>query len=112
MNQKCIDLDNTDDPDCSDDLKNHDDAELKLEADEYINRTITVRPNQSGSFSKLIRKLQVFQAHMYNKGIQYGLHERYNHTKAGYLITKLYKYSLTIPALPAVDVITWIADPE
>ena len=52
MNQKCIDLDNTDDPDCSDDLKNHDDAELKLEADEYINRTIIVHPKQSGSFFK------------------------------------------------------------
>ena len=90
MNQKCIELDDTDDPDCSDDLKNHDDAELKLEADEYINRTIIVHPKQSGSFSKLIRKLQVFQAHMFNKGIEYGLHEKYEHIKAGYLITKLY----------------------
>ena len=47
--------------------------------EDYINRTITVHPKQSGSFSKLIRKLQVFQAHMYNKGIEYGLHEKYEH---------------------------------
>ena len=72
-----------------------DKQKLKTDTDQvdhdYINRTITVRPKQSRSFSKLIRKLQVFQAHMFNKGIEYGLHERYEHTKASYLITELYK---------------------
>ena len=45
----------------------------------YIYRTIIIEPEKTASLSKLIRKLQVFQAHMYNKGIEYGLHEKYEH---------------------------------
>ena len=56
----------------------------------YIYRTIIIEPEKTASLSKLVRKLQVFQAHMYNKGIEYGLHEKYEHISAGYLITELY----------------------
>ena len=59
----------------------------------YIYRTIIIEPEKTASLSKLIRKLQVFQAHMFNKGIEYGLHEKYEHIKAGYLITELYDES-------------------
>ena len=59
----------------------------------YIYRTIIIEPEKTASLSKLVRKLQVFQAHMFNKGIEYGLHEKYEHIKAGYLITELYDES-------------------
>ena len=58
---------------------------------DYLSRTIIVEPFQKQELSALARKVQYFQAHMFNIGVESGYKERYDNKKAGKLITRLRK---------------------
>ena len=53
---------------------------------DYLSRTIIIEPFQKQELSALARKVQYFQAHVFNIAIEHWLHELYNIIKAGYAV--------------------------
>ena len=53
---------------------------------DYLSRTIIVEPFQKQELSALARKVQHFQARLFNIGVEKGLEERYDIVKAGYAV--------------------------
>ena len=58
---------------------------------DYLSRTIIVEPFQKQELSSLARKVQHFQARMFNIGVESGCKEWYDNKKANRLITRLRK---------------------